>query len=1001
MHAEKSRKLAKQPRLLSLLRPFLRPQVYFLVALGVSTTAVGCTRKFFRERADIDAMAMIHEKDQDPRWRLTNYYVYPDSRARFADWSNPDRPPMPPDDQAAQALSPIPQKPGKPGVAYIVGKDYLEVLAAWDSENRARNAEEEAKGGRISISSYADSTSAGISPEDELALSAIPDINNELSGPVAVDRALTVKPKEPNPNCQKPFLITLEQAVELAFFNSPLLQTQREAVFLAALPVTAERFAFATQFYAIEELFRDRFGSETPAGPANTWRASSTLGFSKLFSTGALLLAQFANQTVVNLGNLNGKTPIKTLSTSTVSLDIVQPLLRGGGRAVTLEPLTQSERNLLYTIRDYARFMQQFYVYIAAGQPQFIPGIGAGVSALSSGSVTQVGAFVPFATPLQTGVAGPNAFPQVVPGQGGGRQGPIGPSTPIPQGFLPTVQSKAELIIQYNNVKALARFLQLFRVYLEGGLVNPVQVGTVEQSLLQAVQNVLSNQATYRIDLDELKIQLGLPTSLPLEVDDTALVPIFRLQNLYEENTRNFITLSEESLKLGRLEPVSRLRDELRQRIGTSALSKDTNFRTEMPRRWAEWEKLAKKFGANDAVTERLSRLRAERRKLLDTKSDLENKNQTLPPEEVRRLNDLDLEIEVGLFERALREYEEQPWLQEKDPARRQELQSAFFLTVHRMFLTLMEGAFREHQEQIRAAWPALPPLCVDGVDLLSAADDVAMAAITRAALTNRLDLMNQRAQLVDFWRKIRVTANSLLGIANVEYHLDSTTPAELAQPFNFSGGRSRHELIFNLQPPLVRRIERNNYRSTLIAFQQERRTLMAAQDQVLYAVRLDLRNLRATANTYMRLEKRALELAYSQVDQALEAFNQPAQPSGPSGIPGFVGAPTTPGSGGGGDPAALTNQLLNAQRNLVGEQGDLYGLWISYLTTRMALYRDMGIMPLDARGVWIDDIASCHCKPSLDAGNRAPGSDRAEDEQQRLPDPRPIPPADGTTPEQ
>src|SRR5258707_154322 len=144
----------------------------------------------------------------------------------------------------------------------------------------------------------------------------------------------------------------MEQAVELAFFNSQVLHTQREEVFLAALPVTAERFAFATQFYAIEQLFRNRFGSEANGGPANTWQASSTLGFSKLFSTGALLLAQFANQTVVNLGNLQGKAPLKTISTSTVSLDIVQPLLRGGGRAVTLEPLTQTERNLLYTIRD-------------------------------------------------------------------------------------------------------------------------------------------------------------------------------------------------------------------------------------------------------------------------------------------------------------------------------------------------------------------------------------------------------------------------------------------------------------------------------------------------------------------------------------------------------------------------------------------------------------------------------------------------------------------------
>ena len=38
----------------------------------------------------------------------------------------------------------------------------------------------------------------------------------------------------------------------------------------AALPVTAERFAFATQFYAIEQIFRNRFGSEAPGGGRET-----------------------------------------------------------------------------------------------------------------------------------------------------------------------------------------------------------------------------------------------------------------------------------------------------------------------------------------------------------------------------------------------------------------------------------------------------------------------------------------------------------------------------------------------------------------------------------------------------------------------------------------------------------------------------------------------------------------------------------------------------------
>ena len=54
--------------------------------------AAGCTRGFFRERADRDVENLLTEKSIDPRWAVENWYVYPDERARFVDTDNPDRP---------------------------------------------------------------------------------------------------------------------------------------------------------------------------------------------------------------------------------------------------------------------------------------------------------------------------------------------------------------------------------------------------------------------------------------------------------------------------------------------------------------------------------------------------------------------------------------------------------------------------------------------------------------------------------------------------------------------------------------------------------------------------------------------------------------------------------------------------------------------------------------------------------------------------------------------
>src|SRR5215204_1188162 len=88
-----------------------------LAAAGVALGVGGCTRKFYRKQADSEVAHALEAKDQYPVWKIEAYGdgPYPDPRARFADPSNPDRPPMPPDDPAAKALSPCPQKPRKAG----------------------------------------------------------------------------------------------------------------------------------------------------------------------------------------------------------------------------------------------------------------------------------------------------------------------------------------------------------------------------------------------------------------------------------------------------------------------------------------------------------------------------------------------------------------------------------------------------------------------------------------------------------------------------------------------------------------------------------------------------------------------------------------------------------------------------------------------------------------------------------------------------------------------
>ena len=116
------------------------PAVLIATLLVGLLTESGCTRQHFREKADKEAFALLNQKSCDPRWSLHGFFVYPDPRARFADMTSPDRPPMPPDDPAAKALSPNPQKPGKAGVALVEGVGYLKMLEEWDALNRTEAA---------------------------------------------------------------------------------------------------------------------------------------------------------------------------------------------------------------------------------------------------------------------------------------------------------------------------------------------------------------------------------------------------------------------------------------------------------------------------------------------------------------------------------------------------------------------------------------------------------------------------------------------------------------------------------------------------------------------------------------------------------------------------------------------------------------------------------------------------------------------------------------------
>ncbi|OWK35086.1 TolC family protein [Fimbriiglobus ruber] len=978
-----------------------RPALQVAVATELLLHGVGCSRPFYRKQADKEVSEILGDKDKYDAWKIDNFHIYPDPQARFADPSDPDRPPKPPDDPAAYDLSPNPQKPGKAGVARVEGTGYLALITKWDKENREKLAQEEAtEKAELARANIGDSDDF-VGPKQEIRLASAtmqapptapsgPGTPAPSSGPLgATPSSVETTPAEINQTgleatgrtsleiAGRPtYRISLDQAAELAMFNSREYQDRRENLYLAALPVSQERFAFTSQLFAASEAVRGASGSQTASGTTNSWSINNGAGLSKVLPTGGLLLLNFANQTVFDFTN-----PKSTLSTTTLNFSALQPLLKGGGQAVALESLTQAERNLLYQIRTFARFRKELYVEIASNSGGSISGSsfqptgilsnnGAGGGGLG-GSGIAVGGVPSGATTIPGPILAPSSPGSLNLGAA---------ITPAPAGYLNTMLQNIEIYIDKENISVLNLILQRYRGLLEGDVVGPLQVQSVEQQLLTGRANLLTDQQQYLDSIDSFKIELGVPTNLNIETDDSVLRPLMkqyrRSRAIIEEEQAAVMDAS----RLSTLDKAPQVRPELLNMMQKTTFVKGTEFAKAIRARLAVWEALSDKD-----LKDKLETIRQETQALLNRQAELQ-KNDKLPtPADQARLKALGSESDLGNYERVLRKYEadyvQGGTVKKLDPTaeRRRVVQ---FRDVASYWQKILVEARDERWAAIRKGWPELPQCCVDGVDLIHADLSTAEAAAARHALANRFDLMNVRAQMVDAWRQLAVFANALLGTFTVQYNLATNSPLTVAQPTNIGGSGTTNQLVLNTQLPLVRIQERNNYRGSQIAYQRQRRALQEAEDLAVRAVRSEIHLLRVYAESY-RIQQRQLELAYLTIDSSLEALQ----------------APSPPGTARGGDgPAALTQQLLSAQRSLPAAQNALLAIWINYLDARLQLYRDLELMPLDARGVWIDEIRACDCGlssellpggpplPATGSGAPTPGS------QQRLGEPRSIP---------
>ncbi len=151
--------------------------------------------------------------------------------------------------------------------------------------------------------------------------------------------------------------LSLMQTLQIGARNSAEYQARKEDVFRRALDLDLEQQAFRSVFLG-QLRSRGRYEGEGDQGGVAT---SASGGMERQLAGGS----EIATELAVDLANLLTGGGASALGLA-VDTSISIPLLRGAGRHIATEPLTQAERNVVYAIWDFERFKQQFAVNVAS-----------------------------------------------------------------------------------------------------------------------------------------------------------------------------------------------------------------------------------------------------------------------------------------------------------------------------------------------------------------------------------------------------------------------------------------------------------------------------------------------------------------------------------------------------------------------------------------------------------------------------------------------------------
>ncbi len=424
------------------------------------------------------------------------------------------------------------------------------------------------------------------------------------------------------------------------------------------------------------------------------------------------------------------------------------------------------------------------------------------------------------------------------------------------------------------------------------GKVNPVEVDQALTTLLTARSRLIQARTNLENELDRFKVEIGLPPTLAASIDDQPLREFQFSDPKLDQLQLEFDELQLEFRKQFDKITLSQL-EQWTQKL-TQYHQQSTTFLNQIAIEAERWQ--SQEIKTNDEVEKaRLIKYRdGLKSQLAQLKKELAEYPAALELYKQQSAN-LSMADRKRLFELRLRDME---------------------LTVGQLFVI---------QNQVRVYSLNLPAVAMQEEEAI------------RLAIESRLDLMNERARVVDIWRQVAIKANQLGAVFNLLANADIGTDPASNRVFDFSAIASRYRVGFQFEGPLNRQIERNNYRASLIQYHRARRAYMQRQDEVVRDLRITLRQLETDRQNF-EITRRSFVAAARQVELVpLQLrLNKPVDPL----------------------------SQLNALAQLLSAKNDLIANWFNFQRNRIQLLLDTEQLQLDADGIYRDGNRTSQPEP-------------------------------------